>query len=423
MQNLINSKRMKTAAILVLVSVSVYVRPVSALTLPASFAKTWNGSSGTAWGTPANWTSSTGFPGVPSSLDSVHVPSTSNRPSITAASSANILVLGNNASLTQSSGTLTVSQYFQVGWGSPATYSISGGTLNVNGSFFNITGAVVTQTGGTVNVNSGTLSVGAEVLISGSTTIWPVSATYMLKGGSLSFNQLKIGNSTYLNSAQFIYENATSFSQGSSRRITLTNGGTFNMANTGSVITLNNPFTIDGSYGTIRVAFEDMNFTVSGQITATAAGTELRKTGLGTLTLAGSNTFTNTGGVFVSQGVLRLANQYALGSLSRNEVDLNATLDLNGQTISAAVWINGNGTSGQGVIINGSTTEAHWNSNIALYGDSTIGGSGDITIAGPINGHSPSSSYTLTKSGTCTLTLSSHLSGYSGTTNVNAGTL
>lgn len=144
------------------------------------------------------------------------------------------------------------------------------------------------------------------------------------------------------------------------------------------------------------------------------------KSGLGTLTLTGANTY--SGLTVVNGGVLVLGSASALGATSGVTVSAGSTLDLNGQTIDRNFTsIAGMGFEGRGAIINSSATTAVMNGTFVQGNHIKVGGSGNIFVsnAGGITGNA-----TLTKMGGGTLTVTSvAASGRSGTNQIDEGTL
>lgn len=156
-------------------------------------------------------------------------------------------------------------------------------------------------------------------------------------------------------------------------------------------------------------------------ISSVISGTSrsITKIGSGVLTLSGANTY--TGATTISEGILRLGNASALGTVAAGtSIISGAALDLNGTNYSnlEALTANGTGISNGGAIINSSGTAATFSGAIALGTNSTIGGSGNITLSGVVSG-----GFTLTKTGANTLTLSSATSSYSGGTFIRQGTV
>lgn len=145
-------------------------------------------------------------------------------------------------------------------------------------------------------------------------------------------------------------------------------------------------------------------------ITSTTTG-GLTKTGAGILRLSAANTY--TGATNINQGTVILGNATAL-STSATTVRTTGVLDLNGQTITNTVTLNGTGIGNAGALINNSGTAATVGALTIDTGlgsgsiGASIGGSGNITSTGALTGNN-----LLVKTGSGTLTV-----GTNGTTAV-----
>ena len=142
-----------------------------------------------------------------------------------------------------------------------------------------------------------------------------------------------------------------------------------------------------------------------------------------TLTLSGNNTY--AGGTTVSSGTLKAGSgsgitgpPFGTGSVIVSAT--NATLDLNGQSISNLLTLNGTGLSSAGAIINSNATAATASGNITLGSNTSIGGANAITLSGIID--DGVNTYAITKVGAGTTTLTG-ANTYSGNTTISAGTL
>lgn len=159
------------------------------------------------------------------------------------------------------------------------------------------------------------------------------------------------------------------------------------------------------------------NSTFSGTIAG--AGLSLIKTGVGTLTLSGDNTY--TGGTTLLGGGLNINNANALGS---GELKIAAASTLDNTSGSAIVVNNGNAqTWSSGFTFKG-TNDLYlgWGSVLmtAARGVSVTVIAGKLTVGGSISANSPTIG--LTKAGKGTLVLADN-STYTGSTIVSAGTL
>src|SRR5205823_1758652 len=129
----------------------------------------------------------------------------------------------------------------------------------------------------------------------------------------------------------------------------------------------------------------------------------------------GANTY--TGATNVNGGIVKLGNAAALGGTAGNTVIASgATVDLNGQTIAEPFGtITGTGVGGNGALINTSGTTAFITGTMTQgAGVNFTVGAGDINLATVVTS---SNTYTITKIGTGTFTLSgSSNNGFTGLT-------
>ncbi|MGD0518027.1 MAG: autotransporter-associated beta strand repeat-containing protein, partial [Thermoguttaceae bacterium] len=211
---------------------------------------------------------------------------------------------------------------------------------------------------------------------------------------------------------------------------TLTLNGTISNTYTGTTFIHNGVLQIgdgnaDGSLGTGAVvddavlAFNRSDvMTVSNLISGSG---KVQQSGSGTLILSGSNTYTGT--TTITNGILKLANSYALGNTTGGTiVQSGGTLDLNSLTVGAeSLTICGTGSSGGGALINSNTsTTAVYNGSVILGANSSTGGAGNLTLSGSLN----CGTYALTKTGSSVLNLTgSQIWGDNSSITVLAGTL
>ena len=234
------------------------------------------------------------------------------------------------------------------------------------------------------------------------------------------------------------------------QKITFTNGVRVATGNTVSSNANYSDLTLTGSG----------NGEIQGQIggttgnAATAVNMQIIKTGTGTWTLSGANTYLLQ--TTISAGILNIRNSSALGAVVTNEttpsaanagtvVASGATLQLqNSISVGAeALTLSGTGASGQnGALVNVSGTNSYGGAltfgtaNVAISSDSgslaltsttaIVGGTRSLTLTGAGSGSLAAAMDTsvasLTKTGTGIWTLSG-ASTYTGATAVNAGTL
>ncbi|HWA28786.1 MAG TPA: autotransporter-associated beta strand repeat-containing protein [Lacunisphaera sp.] len=215
--------------------------------------------------------------------------------------------------------------------------------------------------------------------------------------------------------------------------------------------------TINFTGGTINFTDASPDFTVNTGLTTTVnsvigGSNGLAKAGAGTLSLAGSNTF--TGATSVSAGILQLQNGAALGTAgnsSNTTVSSGAALQLtNNITTTNTGTLVLSGTGGGGGALQSVGNNNAWNSHLSLAANATItsatagklltlgnaagtslftlgantvtfDGAGDflvnsdVGVAGDTGG--------LIKNGTGALTLYGYNTKYTGATVVNAGSL
>ncbi len=110
-----------------------------------------------------------------------------------------------------------------------------------------------------------------------------------------------------------------------------------------------------------------------------AGGTGITKSGNGSLTLATPNTF--AGAVNVNAGTVRAGHANAFGStVTGTTIASGATLDLNGTAVGAEPLVL------NGSLINASGTSASFAGDITVATAATLGGSGESTLTGNVQG-------------------------------------
>jgi len=271
----------------------------------------------------------------------------------------------------------------------------SGQTVTVTGVISGIAGlTVMTQSSGTLNVtlnNSGTANSYA-----GNTTISTANATLTLGRSDQIANGAANGN-------------------------LVINSGTFKMGGFNETINgLSGNGTIDGVSGTptLTIGDSDATSTFSGVIKNTAGTLALTKTGNGTLSLAGANTF--SGSTAISAGNLSISSVSSLGSTSGINLSNATALIYTGG--AAALDRSINITTGTGTIRNSGSGLLTLSGGLTKNGTTLTlaGGSSGITVSGVISGSSANSDLTV-DGGTVNLT---NTNTYNGpTTIINSGTL
>ncbi len=348
-------------------------------------------------------------------------------PAIVANASATIgsVMAGAGVGFTKSgSGSLTLS--------TANTYS---GNVTVNaGTLRSTAGAIGSNTGlgqnNTVTVNAGaTLDVGGA---NGGQLGASYSNTLTINGGALNFSLTGASgqDGPYLGVVNLNGATVTASTTSGPRWGYSHPSGTINA--TGTASTWSAPIWLVSGAGKSLTVNAVVNLNLSGTITdfPTLGGLPFIKSGVGTLTLGGVNTF--TGVVTVQAGtVVDGISSTAAGAFggfnaaaTKIVVQSGATVDMNGKANGSdffyGLTLAGSGTSGQGALVNNGANGGAGNRstpNITLSGNATIGGSGHIYM---INGGYAADTltlggYTLTKTGANTFFLCN--------TTVTAGTI
>lgn len=161
--------------------------------------------------------------------------------------------------------------------------------------------------------------------------------------------------------------------------------------------------TVSGSVSAASLAFGSPGYSTSGGtivLTGTpgidagphsvtigsvlAGSAPIVKTGSGTLTLAGNNTFS---GLFtISSGTVKAGISTPLGGTSNGTVvSSGATLDVNGQSLNnESVTISGTGVGGAGALVNGSSTSSIYAVRyLKLAAPASVGGISRWDLRGP----------------------------------------
>ncbi len=246
---------------------------------------------------------------------------------------------------------------------------------------------------GSTTISQGTISVGNLANALGTSTAAVILGDAS-NPGTLSYTGITAA-----------FTRGLAVSAGGGEIDTTTAGQTLTLSGAGGdvAITTTGAFTVGGAGNT----------TINSNITG-SSGAILNKTGVGTLTLAGSNTYSGATNIKNGTLVLGVSNSMnsaatvTLGDSSNN----NGVLKLAGfsQTLSSIVTTGG----GTGNRVTGGSS---------LLSTLTINNTSPSTFGGILGGSgSNDNNLTLTKSGTATLTLSG-ISTYTGGTTIAGGTL
>ena len=289
---------------------------------------------------------------------------------------------GNSTLRFDGSGTLLANRGFAISNGVTATIDSQGFTPSMNN---------VVQGGGSLNkIGAGALSLGGANTYSGGTT--------------LSAGQLNINNASALGTGTFTMANGTTFDNTSAGAITNTQNNAIVLGSTNTFAGTRDLHLGNGSVtfsGNTRLNVNSNNLTLGGNLSGSDA---FNKDGIGTLTLAGSNSMTSF--VVVDYGTLNLANVDALA---------NAQLYLYGSATNKAVTFGAAGTNTYNI---GALSGAA-DGTLSLGANSVSVGAGNLTTTfnGIIEGTGA-----LTKTGTGTFTLAG-ANTHSGGVTLSAGKL
>ena len=295
---------------------------------------------------------------------------------------ANIDVqLGANAEINAVGNTLTLGGLRMNG---KTLSSWGGGSLNIQGAIIG-TGTYNIQNQGTIVTYSGS----SQNTFSGITTVENSSQLRLNK----SANTAAISGQLVINSGGTVRTDAA----GQLNNQFVTVNGTLNLNNQNQSLALTGTSSGSVTLGSGTITINNMNSDSFAGIISGTGG--LTKTGTGTQTLSGGNTF--TGKVQINQGTLSIGAESGLGgtvaSLTADQ------LQFGGGTLSV--------NTGFAMSNNRGITLNSGGGTIDVASSQTLGIGGVITGAN-----------NLTKSGSGTLTLSG-ANNYSGATAVNAGLL
>jgi fibronectin-binding autotransporter adhesin len=361
-----------------------------------------------------------------------------------------------------------------LGTAATTTYTSGGNAVFSAGS--DATGAYTVTISGTQNVNNITVEEGSPTLSGGTLNFSAAGGTLNIAAGStLTTTGILAGTATFNKNGTGTFVTGGTGTNTQSGAVNV-NAGVFEIAKSGFVGAINNTsavtvasgatlrFNGDSAYtqetmgslagaGTVTNAGaaavnvitggDNTSTTFSGTITNTTNAINLQKSGTGTMTLSGANSYTGT--TTVNTGILNIQNATALGTTAGGTtVATGATLQVQGgiSVGNEALTLSGAGAAGQtGALVNVSgtnnygglvtlgaaTTISSDSGTLNLTNAGTITGpTFGLTLAGAGNGSLASAIGTttgsLTKNGTGAWSVSG-ASTYSGTTTINAGKL
>lgn len=350
-------------------------------------------------------------------------------------------VTGTNSStgsLTVANGTWRIANLGQ--FGSPSAISL--GSSGAKGTIEKTGTSAVVMTNAATLVSGGT----GSLLASGGTLTWSgeLGGAGSLQAQAGSGAVLAIsGSNSYAGSTTISGSGVTRISGGAAitdaSAVTIDNAATLellanetvgSLGGSGSMLLNGNLLTVGGA----------QSGTFSGVISG-AGG--ISRTGVGTLTLQGANTYSGT--TVVNGGEVAVSHASALGGTAGGTVvSSGATLDVSGNisVLGEALSLSGTGSAGQGALRNSSGNNVYGGlitlaanatisstsgtlqldvtsgQNVVGNFDLTIDGAGDVRINDGISLGGGG----LAKSGAGSLWLSSS-NAYTGTTSVQAGTL
>ncbi|KRC81475.1 autotransporter-associated beta strand repeat-containing protein [Sphingomonas sp. Root241] len=270
------------------------------------------------------------------------------------AASSNLNIQG--STLRYTGGTIASDRGFTIS----KSGAILGGTVEVTNGAANLTfGGLVTSPDGAslTKIGAGTLTLANDTNnYTGITTV---------AGGILSVDTLANGGLV----------SGIGASSSASGNLVLTSSGTLQY--TGATVSSDRGFTLGpavGNSGVIDVANGASTLTLSG---AAVGGGQLVKSGAGTLTLCGTNTY--TGGTVVSAGTLRACSAQSFGTSGVTMANVaGATLDLNNINTTFN-FLQGGGTTGGNVTLGTATLTL--NGGNGTY-SGAISGTGGVTRLG-----------------------------------------
>lgn len=356
----------------------------------------------------------------------------------------------NNITLTAAQSWNAASGVLSIG-GNVAT---GGFSLTINGTSDTTISGILSGTGSLTKSGAGTLTLSGANTFTGGTTLSAgvlaignnsalgsgilaiTGGSIQASGGSRSFaNAATLGANASVTGANDLAFAGKLTQSGGNRTLTISNTGLTTFA--GGI-----QLTNSSRKRTLTIAGTG-NALVSGAITNGNATGSLVKSGTGTLTLSGANTYTGT--TTLTAGTVVLGSNTALGTgtVTLNGASLQSGLAgvalANAITLSASTSFAGS----LDLTLNGTVTQNNGNRTLTFNGPGlttfggkfllsnnnttrtlTIAGSADAALNGIVSNGTKATSGNIIKSGTGTLTLGgSAANTFSGSTTVNGGTL
>jgi fibronectin-binding autotransporter adhesin len=340
-------------------------------------------------------------------------------------SGAGTLVLGGvntySGTTTLSAGTLQLGRSEALD--NASSLLVSGGTMSLGGftetvanfsanAAATVNNGTLTSTGG-YSVSNGSGTVQIDAILAGSSNLTKTQAGTLILGGA----------NTYTGTTSI---QAGTLQLGSSGNLASTSdldlvGGTFNLNSRSQTLGV---FSINGSgtvtTGTLSAGSYTVNATAASAINAAMTGNgALTKSGTGTLTLGGSNSF--TGGTTIDAGGLTVGTGGVLGgavTLNAGTLTNSATNGITGNvTIAGGTFTGGNATSlGVLTVAGGAVTNS---GTITATQVDVTAASGTTTFSAPL----AAATGAFTRTGAGTLVMGTAQTSYSGTVSLGSSGL
>jgi autotransporter-associated beta strand protein len=244
------------------------------------------------------------------------------------------------------------------------SYTITGQAIN-----FNATGLTNNASAGqTISISNNLGGPGAQLQQLGASTL-TLSGTNTYTGATtVSAGTLKAGSTGAFSSSSAFTVNSTLDLGGFNSLIASLSGGG------GGIVTNSG-----GSAATLTAGGDNTSTTFAGVIQDGASTTALDKSGGGTMTLTGANSY--TGVTTIAAGTVALTGTGSIAASTQvNLSNTGTTFDISGTTAGASI-VSLKGVSGSNVNL-GAQTLTITNGNGADIYFGTIGGSGGLTVSG-----------------------------------------